>query len=266
MPKLSVVTISYNQAPYLRRCIESVLGQTGVDVEYIVVDPGSTDGSREIIREYSDRIARTIFEPDAGPADGLNKGLAASTGDYFYYLNSDDMVAPGAFAEAVQLLDATGVDVVYGNGLVIDEDDKVIRRLVSAPRMTPRLYARGLAVVVQQSTFLRTAKLREIGGFNVENRTCWDGEVLFDLACRGATFRRVWRDWGLFRIYPESISGSGRLIPAYERDQQRMAAKVLPDRAAPLQRLWTRFIWVALRASDVRRLVAQVARPAPAMR
>src|SRR4029077_2212938 len=85
MPRVSIVTISFNQAPFLERAIRSVLEQDHPDVEYIVVDPGSTDGSREIIEKYRSRIAKVILEPDRGPANGLNKGFAAATGEILGY-------------------------------------------------------------------------------------------------------------------------------------------------------------------------------------
>ena len=77
MPRVSIVTISFNQEKFLERTIRSVLAQDYPEIEYIVVDPGSTDGSRDIIERYRDRIAHVIFEPDKGPSDGLNKGFAA---------------------------------------------------------------------------------------------------------------------------------------------------------------------------------------------
>ena len=85
--KISVVTISYNQAGYLKQCIDSVLNQDYPDIEYIIVDPGSTDGSREIIESYGDRVIK-IFEPDTGPANGLNKGFHRATGDIFYFIKA----------------------------------------------------------------------------------------------------------------------------------------------------------------------------------
>ena len=83
---ISIVTLSYNQAEFLERAIRSVVEQDYADIEYIVVDPGSTDGSREIIERYRDRISTVILDPDDGPADGLNKGFAAATGDIFAYI------------------------------------------------------------------------------------------------------------------------------------------------------------------------------------
>jgi len=93
--KFSIVTISYNQAQFLEKAILSVLNQEGVGLEYIVVDPGSTDGSREIIERYRDRFGHVVFEKDHGPADGLNKGFQYATGDVYGYLNSDDVLLPG---------------------------------------------------------------------------------------------------------------------------------------------------------------------------
>lgn len=248
--KISVVTISYNQAEYLSRCIESVLSQDGPEIEYIVIDGGSNDGSREIIEKYRDRLAHVVMEKDDGPGDALNKGLRLSTGEVFYYLNSDDEVAPGAFREAASLFDANPrVDVIYGNGVTIDAKGAVGRKLFSSMLFSPRLYASGLAVVVQQSAFVRTQALRAVGGFNPSNRTCWDGESFLALAMAGARFMRTWRFWGRFRVYPESISGSGRTNDQYLADHDTMCAKH-GLRAHP--RAIRTVLWATLRIADVR--------------
>ena len=94
---LSIVTISYNQAPYLRQCVESVISQKSDDIEYIVVDPGSTDGSREILQSYGDAIDHLILQTDKGPADGLNKGFAKAKGKIGYFVNSAKISAMGLF-------------------------------------------------------------------------------------------------------------------------------------------------------------------------
>ena len=91
-PFFSIVTISYNQADFVAETIRSVLGQTFSDFEYIIQDPGSTDGSREIISTFTDERIKTYFEVDGGPADGLNRGFSKATGRYFLYLNSDDLL------------------------------------------------------------------------------------------------------------------------------------------------------------------------------
>ncbi len=221
MHKVSIVTISFNQAEFLERAIRSVVEQDYPEIEYIVVDPGSTDGSRDIIERYRSRIARVIYEPDRGPADGLNKGFACATGDIFGYINADDAYLPGAIREAMAALDKSKADVTYGDGYIVDENDRCIRRCVSTP-FNFRRFVLGAVVILQQSTFFRANAYRDVGSFNIENRTCWDGELLFDLSARGKKFQHVPRYWSVFRIHSSSISGSGRSFQQYRRDQERI--------------------------------------------
>lgn len=101
--KLTVVTISHNQSEYLEECMNSVLSQNA-DVEYIVVDALSGDGSIDILKAAEHRLSRLIVEKDNGPAHGLNKGFGCASGDIYYYLNSDDVVVPNAFREALRLM------------------------------------------------------------------------------------------------------------------------------------------------------------------
>lgn len=210
--KFSVVTISYNQAQWLPACMESVLNQQGVEIEYIVVDPGSTDGSREIIARYQPRLAAVILEPDKGPADGLNKGFAKATGDVFFYLNSDDLVFPGAFAEVAEAFRKhPAVDVIYGDGIEIDENGRRTSIVYSLPTFSAYSFMCGGVNMLQQSTFIRSAAFRRAGGFKAENKTCWDGELLVDLGQTGSTFLHQAKLWGAFRLYNGSITGSGRL-------------------------------------------------------
>jgi glycosyltransferase involved in cell wall biosynthesis len=130
--KFSIVTISFNQARFLEQSIRSILDQDYPHVEYIVVDPGSTDGSRQIIERYRDRIAKIIFEPDNGPADGLNKGFAKATGDIYGFLNSDDYFLPGALTTVASVFTASpDIDVLSGHALVVDARGCEINRFFS---------------------------------------------------------------------------------------------------------------------------------------
>src|SRR5580704_11462983 len=133
MYKVSIVTISFNQAEFLERAITSVVEQDYSNIEYIVVDPGSTDGSREIIERYRSRISQVVFEPDRGPADGLNKGFALATGDILGFLNSDDVLLPGSIRSAVAFLNSNDVDVVSAHATVIDAQDRHLRMAYSEP-------------------------------------------------------------------------------------------------------------------------------------
>ncbi|MBO6783465.1 MAG: glycosyltransferase [Alphaproteobacteria bacterium] len=209
--KVSVVTLSFNQAPYLERAIRSVIEQDHDDIEYIVVDPGSTDGSREIIERYRDRIATVITEPDKGPPDGLNNGFAAATGDVYAYMNADDAFLPGAIGEAVAAFGKyPDADVIVGHGYIVDGHGRPVRHFRSAP-FTPWRFAHGAAVVMQQSTFFRASAFKATDGFNIDNRTSWDAELLLDMGLAGAKVKVVEGDWSIFAIYADSISGSQRM-------------------------------------------------------
>jgi glycosyltransferase involved in cell wall biosynthesis len=225
--KVSIVTISYNQCEFLERAIRSVLAQDYPEVEYIVVDPGSTDESRDIIEHYRSRISKLVLEPDKGPADGLNKGFSVATGEVFGYLNADDELLPGAISKAVKAFAVhPDADVIYGHGYKVDANGVVLRRLRSAPFSLWR-YVYGESAVVQQSTFFRRGTFFDVGGFSAANRTCWDGELLVRFAQTGKRFRRVNEYWSLFRLYNDSITGSGRFEEQYRRDEARIFQEVI---------------------------------------
>jgi glycosyltransferase involved in cell wall biosynthesis len=233
--RISVVTISYNQAKYLPSCIESVLAQDGVDVEYIVVDALSSDGSADVIERYRPRLARVIGEKDRGPPDGLNKGFAAATGDIFYYLNADDVIYPGTFKIALaQFQKHPRVDVIYADGEMIDEHDNVIRKIHSLPGITSFSHAVGATTILQQATFLRRDAFARTQGFNIANRSCWDGELVQDLLLSRAKFRHFKGNWAGFRVHAGSISGSNRLAEIYRTEQSRLFEAVAGRRRYPI--------------------------------
>lgn len=224
--RVSIVTVSFNQARYLERMLRSVAAQDYDDIEHIVVDAGSTDGSRDIIEQYRDQLAAVVLEPDRGPPDGLNKGFALATGDLFAYLNADDEYLPGAVRAAVaEFRRHADADIVVGHGYIVDGDGRPIRRFRSAPFSRWR-FAYGAAVVMQQSTFFRAGAFRATSGFNVANRNSWDAEFYLDMCLAGARVCMAEGYWSLFRIHPESISGSGRLNAEVAGDHRRYFRRV----------------------------------------
>ena len=120
-PKISVITASYNQGRYLEETIRSVLDQHYPNLEYIMVDGGSTDNSVDIIRKYSDRIAWWVSEKDEGPSQALNKGFAKSTGTILTWLNSDDRLAPGSLFTVAQQFLLHDPDLLSGRGARVTE-------------------------------------------------------------------------------------------------------------------------------------------------
>jgi glycosyltransferase involved in cell wall biosynthesis len=226
--RLSIVTISYNQVRFLEKAILSVLGQNDERVEYIVVDAGSTDGSRDVIERYRARIDTVIMEPDRGPADGLNKGFAAATGDLYAYVNSDDELSPGAAAYAIDYLDAhPDIDVLCGSIRITDTEGRAKPRKRTPDPFNLRNYAGGICTIGQQATFIRRAMFEKVGGFNIQNRIFWDGELLVDMTLAGARFAQVRKVLGDFRIYPQSMTGSGMFqSPRFYAERERVIDKI----------------------------------------
>jgi glycosyltransferase involved in cell wall biosynthesis len=122
-PKVTVVTPSYNQAEFIESTILSVLNQNYPNLEYIIIDGGSTDNSVNIISKYKDWLAYWISQPDKGQADAINRGFEKGTGDYFCWINSDDIIYPDFITERIkQFNDNPDIDFIYGD---IDEGENI---------------------------------------------------------------------------------------------------------------------------------------------
>lgn len=131
--KVSIITSCYNRAATIRSAIESVLAQDYNDIEFIVVDGSSTDGSLDIIREYVDRISIIISEPDHGMYEAINKGIRVATGEIIGLLHSDDFFYDnGVIGRIVKRIKRTHADFLYGDGLFVNPDNtnKVVRNWI----------------------------------------------------------------------------------------------------------------------------------------
>ena len=104
MPKLSIITVNLNKAKGLQKTIESVIFQTFTDYEYIIIDGGSTDGSKQIIEQYADKITYWVSEPDSGIYNGMNKGIKVAKGEYCLFLNSEDYLLSNEILQNVRNL------------------------------------------------------------------------------------------------------------------------------------------------------------------
>jgi glycosyltransferase involved in cell wall biosynthesis len=131
LPRISVVTPSFNQGPFIERTIRSVLDQGYPNLEYIIIDGGSTDETVSIIRRYADRLAYWVSEPDRGQTHAINKGMAVATGDIVAYLNSDDYYLPGAFnAVGRYAVNHPECDILHGKCDIVDVSGTFIRSQV----------------------------------------------------------------------------------------------------------------------------------------
>ncbi|PYQ16773.1 MAG: hypothetical protein DMF80_03360 [Acidobacteria bacterium] len=262
-PTVSIVTACLNQGAFLERALRSVLDQDYPRIEYVIVDGGSTDETLGVIRRHESRLHRWSSGPDGGPAAALNQGFARTSGEICGYVNADDFLLPGAVARVMEVFAGDpAVDVVYGDGILVDATERVIRPIFSDP-WSLRRFAFGACLVFQQATFFRRSAFERAGGFREENRTCWDGELLAEMALSGARFRHLPEALGAFRLHPGSISGSGRLEKIYPGDVRRIFRKIVGREPSAFDRLVRFPVWRVVRLVGRRRRDEEARQPGP---
>lgn len=166
LPRVTIITPSYNQAEFLEQTIQSVLAQDGIELEYMIADGGSSDGSVEIIRRYADRLAWWVSEKDRGQADAINKGFARASGEFVAWLNSDDLLEPGAIAAAVEVFRRhPDAGLVYGDVLSINAAGQPINLMKFKPYALQDLMA--FRIISQPGVLMRRAVLEAAGPLDV---------------------------------------------------------------------------------------------------
>lgn len=211
LPLVSIVTPSFNQARYLDAAIQSVLSQNYPRLEYIVVDGGSTDGSQEIIRKYSNKLAWWVSEKDKGQTEALNKGFARAKGEILAWLNSDDMYLPGAVTSAVQFFqDHSQPGLVYGDANFINESGQLIGKFHAA-QTNLHLLRQGYVHIPQQASFFRGDLWRSVGPLDPTFYFAMDYDLWVRIAAR-SDVKYVPQTWANFRLHT-----AGKTIAADDR-------------------------------------------------
>ena len=220
---VSIVTPSFNQARFLELTIRSVLEQDYPDIEYLIVDGDSKDGSVDTIQRYADQLTWWISEPDLGQTDAINKGFAHANGDVLAWLNSDDTLHPGAVGEAVEyLLAHPDVGMVYGDANFIDEAGSVIGRF-PARQTDYRRLRRGYVHIPQQASFFRAELWYEVGPLDPTFYFAMDYDLWVRLSAL-APLVYYPRLWANFRLHGDAktIAADDRCWPemlrVYRRD------------------------------------------------
>ncbi len=203
-PKLSIVTPSYNQGQFLEATIRSVLLQGYPNLEYIIVDGGSSDQSVEIIRKYEKFLSYWVSEPDAGQTDAINKGLVRSTGAYLGWLNSDDLYAKSAFGTVIKAFYKNPDSiVVHGNRILIDAADRVFG-CSPLPAFNPP--QTGFIVCSETAFWIRSA-MERYGLLNSDFQFAMDLEFFSRLFLQGS-FTKLDDYLGYFRCHAASKSST----------------------------------------------------------
>ncbi|MCB0518021.1 MAG: glycosyltransferase [Lewinellaceae bacterium] len=180
--KISIITVSYNSAKTIEDTINCVLNQSHNDIEYIVVDGASKDGTPQIIKKYQDKITKIIVEPDYGIYDAMNKGIRSATGDVIGFLNADDNYVSNKVLERVnEAFEKNSADSVYGDlCYVADEDTNKVIRFWRAGQFNERSFLNGW-MPPHPTFFVRRSVLEKYGVFDPTFRFAGDYELILRL-------------------------------------------------------------------------------------
>ncbi len=210
-PTISVITPSFNQAQFLEQTIRSVLSQAYPNLEYFIIDGGSTDGSVDVIRKYADRLAGWVSEPDRGQAHAINKGLHMATGDWVGWQNSDDFYYPGAFesfARAARRHPRAGL--IIGDMRLVNARGEALRDIRYVKPTHRALLAEGM-VLTNQAAFWRRSVHADIG-FLDENYDCGFDYDWFLRLTRARKSTHVNAIWGAWRLHGDAKASNRQAV------------------------------------------------------
>ncbi len=214
LPKISIIIPSFNQAEYLERTILSILNQNYPNVELIVIDGGSRDGSIDIIKKYETYISHWESGKDDGQAAAINKGFRMATGEVVAWQNSDDVYLPGVFNRITSEFQADeGQDVVYGNVYLIDTEDNIIKEMRFMPFSISYLIYYGWNLS-SQAVFLKRELFEKIGYLDESLEIAFDWDWFIRLGLSGARMKFIHEFFGAYRIH---VSSKFSKIPPSQR-------------------------------------------------
>jgi len=238
-PTISVITPSFNQGKFLERTILSVLNQGYPNLEFIIIDGGSSDESVDIIREYSDLLTYWVSEPDGGQVDAINKGLKRATGEWLCWQNSDDIFLPRAFAcLAENAIKYPNAGLIIGNMRLIDENDRPLREIRYVNPDHGAMLAEGM-LMANQAAFWRREVQDRIGLLN-ENYQCsfdYDWFLRLTAACNGVHINRT---LGALRLHADTKTSNQTNLFSEENRRILSGREVSRwrRRAFQMKRLW----------------------------
>lgn len=227
-PLLSIITVVYNGAKNIERCIQSVLHQNYDNVEYIIIDGGSTDGTMDIVKTYEEAIDYFVSEPDGGIYDAMNKGIALAQGGAINFMNADDYFIPDVFQDYVDHLFSDcnkECKVVYAATNVTDAQGNIL--FVNETRVDSILFG---AILSHQSIFVKKEIFEKIDGFDTSYKIAGDYDFLLSIYLQygSASFRYIDAPTVFFELSGASVLMFNKNIIKEEMAQIRMKKLVAP--------------------------------------
>lgn len=222
--KVSIITVVYNGAKTLEQAIQSVLEQTYINIEYIIIDGQSTDGTTAIIEKYKDKISYYVSEPDQGIYDAMNKGISAASGDIIGILNADDWFDVNAVEYVVDCFADNDADIVYGRFKRVESDGTILP--VKVLPLTDLWYE---MLICHQAAFVKREIYQKMGGYSLDYKIASDYE--FFLRCYSSQIKFTYLDRELVYFRFTGVSSTQLLRCAEEINQ--VALKYItqvPDR------------------------------------
>lgn len=211
-PLISIITPSYNQGKYLEEAIKSVITQDYNNVEYLVIDGGSTDNSKDIIRKYEKNIAYWHSRSDNGQSDAVNQGFRYAQGEIVAWLNADDMYMPGTVRRiASEFRKHPQTDLIYGDCAFVDESGNFIRYFTECEPYDKHRLLNFSDYIMQPTTFFRKKKLYEVGLLDLSLNYAMDWDLWCRFAKADAQVKYLPKILAANRDYPESKTKSGGL-------------------------------------------------------
>jgi glycosyltransferase involved in cell wall biosynthesis len=248
LPKISIITPSLNQGSYIEQTIQSVFEQNYANLEYIIIDGGSSDNTIDIVKKYENRLAYWISEADEGQPDAINKGIERATGEILAYLNSDDLYLPGALAAVGQFFqEHTSSKWVCGDTLLFGEDHKTELVRTNVPKSIGHCLSWAYKAP-QPGMFWKRELLHD--GFDNKWRFCFDHELYVRLLCGGYHCEYLPIPLAAYRLHSSSKTvAEGDL---FGREFDEIAKIYEPELSGPVRR-WsaaTRFLRESFDASS----------------
>jgi glycosyltransferase involved in cell wall biosynthesis len=221
VPRISIITPSFNQAEFLERTIKSVLGQGYPNLEYIIIDGGSTDDSVDIIKKYEGRITFWVSEKDNGQAEAIKKGFDKAAGDIYAWLNSDDIYLPGTLTKISNIFQETTADIVYGDEYVIDKDDNIVGERLQLPfpyRFALPFMVYGGFCPYQPATFWKKSIHEKAGGIDTQFKFVIDPDLFARFILENANFVHIGEKLTSFRVHETSKTCTIQNVRKEERN------------------------------------------------